>query len=256
MQTTHGNLNVPETGQGAPLVFLHGNPDSHHVWSGVVERLKATHRCITPDLPGYGDSDEQLDVSLDAQAELIKQLLDGLGIEKADLVIHDVGSTYGCAFISKYPERVRTVSIMNGAFFPDFKWHFWGRVWRTPVLGELSMLFGTEGLFISQIQKAAPKMPAEYLKVAFSKYGKKTRRQVVRYYRYMSPSRWEGWDQRLLAALANIKHQVLWGDLDPYIPKAFADRYGGTVHHFADSSHWVMAEDPEPVAKLVADLAR
>ena len=90
-------------------------------------------------------------------------------------------------------------------------------------------------------------------------YSKKTRRQVLRYYREADPEKLRGWDARLLEALKGMKYQVLWGDRDPYIPnKATADRFGvhGTVHHFEDLSHWVMAEDPERVAGLIADIIR
>src|SRR5882672_9085560 len=47
---------VAEAGHGAPIVLLHGNPDTHAVWSGVVERLAASYHCFAPDLPGFGNT--------------------------------------------------------------------------------------------------------------------------------------------------------------------------------------------------------
>jgi pimeloyl-ACP methyl ester carboxylesterase len=197
---TQATLQVFEAGEGAPIVFLHGNPDAHDIWSGVVSRLKATHRCIAPDLPGYGASTEQADVSLDAQAAVVRELFDALGLERADLVVHDVGGTYGLAFATLHPQRVRTLSIFNTIFFRDFQWHFWGRVWRTPILGELTMLFGNEALVLSEMKKSAPNLPVDVVKRSYAQYGKKTRRAVLRYYRYMDPSRWSGWDERMVMA--------------------------------------------------------
>src|SRR5687767_2679557 len=129
VRTSFAELHVAEAGpaDAPPILLLHGNPDSHHVWTGVVDRLKTTHRCIAPDLPGYGDSDEMLDVTLEAQAKFVRELFDALQLELADFVIHDVGSTYGLAFIAADPKnaaRVRTLSLMNGTFFPDYRWHF------------------------------------------------------------------------------------------------------------------------------------
>src|SRR5688572_4654410 len=163
VRTSFAEIHVAEAGptDAPPILFLHGNPDSHHVWSGVVERLKATHRCIAPDLPGYGASDEMFDVTLEAQAAFVAELMDKLELARADLVIHDVGSTHGLAFVAADPKnaaRVRTLTILNGNFFPDYRWHFWGRMWRIPIIGELTMMFGNESLFVSQIKKDAPKM--------------------------------------------------------------------------------------------------
>lgn len=45
---------VFERGEVPEILFLHGNPDTHHVWSPVIERLAAKHRCIAPDLPPPG----------------------------------------------------------------------------------------------------------------------------------------------------------------------------------------------------------
>ena len=80
IKTTSAETFVAEAGppDGLPIVFLHGNPDSHHVWSAVVERLKATHRCIAPDMPGYGASGEMQDVTLEGQAVFVRELLHSL----------------------------------------------------------------------------------------------------------------------------------------------------------------------------------
>jgi len=262
VRTSFGEVHVAEAGpvDAPPLVLLHGNPDSHHVWSGVVEHLKATHRCIAPDLPGYGASDEMNDVTLDAQARWVRELLDVLALGDVHLAIHDVGSTHGLAFTATddNAKRLRSLTIFNGTFFPDYRWHFWGRVWRTPIIGDITMLFGTESLFVGELRKAAPRLPLEYARTAYAHYTKKTRRQVLRFYRYLDPERFHGWDQRLLEALKRVKHQVVWGDRDPYVGKDTADRLGahGTVHHLDDCSHWAMAEDPARVAALIGAIAR
>ena len=255
IELASGKLHVAETRSGGPpMVFLQGNPDSHDVWSAVVERLKDRNRCIAPDLPGYGKSAEQADVTLEAQAALVRGLLDALKLEKVHLIIHDVGGTYGLAFASLHPDRLSALTIFNTTFFPDYRWHFWGRVWRTPVLGEVAMALGNKSLFVNQVLGAAPKLPRAYAERAYESYGKGTRRQVLRFYRYLDPSRFAGWDQRLLKAIAKVPHQVIWGDRDPYLPAHTADRFGGEVVHLPENSHWVMAEDPELAARQIRKL--
>ena len=47
-----------DVGEGAPIVFLHGNPTSSYLWRNVIPHLEAQGRCIAPDLVGMGDSDK------------------------------------------------------------------------------------------------------------------------------------------------------------------------------------------------------
>jgi pimeloyl-ACP methyl ester carboxylesterase len=78
---------------------------------------------------------------------------------------------------------------------------------------------------------------------------------VLRWYRASNPDAYVGWDTALLAATASTPKQVLWGDLDPFIPAATADRFGTTdVQHFADDGHWLMIENPEASAASIAKL--
>src|SRR5258705_12254683 len=49
-------ISYGETGSGAPLVFLHGNPTSSYVWRKVLPLLCEQHRCLAPDLIGMGRS--------------------------------------------------------------------------------------------------------------------------------------------------------------------------------------------------------
>jgi len=45
-----------ERGQGAPILFLHGNPTSSYLWRDVIPELEGRGRLIAPDLIGMGDS--------------------------------------------------------------------------------------------------------------------------------------------------------------------------------------------------------
>ena len=45
-----------DSGQGDPIVFLHGNPTSSYVWRNIIPYLSAHGRCLAPDLVGMGQS--------------------------------------------------------------------------------------------------------------------------------------------------------------------------------------------------------
>jgi pimeloyl-ACP methyl ester carboxylesterase len=248
---------VAEAGKGPDVVLLHGNPDTHSVWGPVVERLSSHHRCLAPDLPGFGASKapEDFDCSLANQGAWVAALLDGLGLQRAHLVVHDVGGPYGLAFASEHPDRLRSLTIFNTNFFPDYRWHFWARVWRTRVLGEIAMAIANRPLFIRELKRGSPKMTTEYASHAYDQVDRDTKRMILRWYRAMDPDVHSGWDEKLLAATATTPKQVLWGDRDPFLPPATADRFGtDQVQRFADCGHWLMIEEPDACASAIAAL--
>jgi pimeloyl-ACP methyl ester carboxylesterase len=253
------DAHVAEAGQGEgpPIVLLHGNPDTHTVWGPVVTRLAPRFRCIAPDLPGFGatKTPTDFDCSLAAQAAFVRGVLDGLELRRVHLVVHDVGGPYGLAFASESAERLASLTIFNTNFFPDYRWHFWARVWRTRVLGEIAMRISNRPLFVRELRRGSPRMPKEYAIHAYRAFTWPTKRAVLRWYRAMDPEVHVGWDERLLAATKDTPKQVLWGDLDPFLPARTAERYGGAVRHFADCGHWMMLEEPEQAAAAIAELA-
>ena len=249
--------NVAEAGRGPDVVLLHGNPDTHHVWTPVIERLAPKHRCIAPDLPGFGKSHapDDFDCSLDNQGAWVAGVLDALGLSRVHLVVHDVGGPYGLAFASKHPERLASLTIFNTNFFPDYKWHFWARVWRTRVFGEIAMAIANRPLFVRELKRGSPNIPTEYARQAYAEFGPHAKRMVLRWYRAMDPEVHAGWDERLLAATATTPKQVVWGDLDPFLPASTAEKYGTpNVQHVPECGHWVMQENPDLAATAIARL--
>ncbi|MEJ2868134.1 alpha/beta fold hydrolase [Actinomycetospora sp. OC33-EN08] len=81
------------TGEGPPLVLVHGTPFSSHVWRRIAGHLARHRRVYAYDLLGYGRSAkrEGQDVSLGVQDELLAALLDHWGLERPDVVAHDFG---------------------------------------------------------------------------------------------------------------------------------------------------------------------
>jgi pimeloyl-ACP methyl ester carboxylesterase len=81
------------TGEGPPLVFVHGTPFSSYVWHRVIPHFVQSHRVHCFDLLGYGQSEQRegQDVSLGVQNALLAELLDHWGLERPDVVAHDFG---------------------------------------------------------------------------------------------------------------------------------------------------------------------
>ena len=96
-----------EAGQGEPIVFLHGIPDSWFQWHHQMAALSATHRCIAFDLKGYGQSGTAVgDYRHEAAAEQLLRAIDLAGVEKFNVVTHDRGTVQADFIVAKHPARV------------------------------------------------------------------------------------------------------------------------------------------------------
>jgi pimeloyl-ACP methyl ester carboxylesterase len=248
-----------ESGHGTPILLLHGSPDTHAMWLPVIARLDRQARCIALDLPGFGESTLPADfaLTLDNMADFVHELLASLSItEPLVLVTTDFGGHYGMAFAAKYPDRVRGVAVSNTNFFHDYHWHFSAQLYRTPVLGEVLLATSSRKVISSTLKSISPAMPDSYIDSSFAcGFGSPSvRKTILRMYRERQPQDFVGWEDRWLEFAKRKPVIVLWGDKDPFITPAFADRFGGKqVHHFPEYSHWLALEAPDRYADLLAD---
>src|SRR6516164_1672788 len=102
-----------ETGQGDPIVFLHGNPTSSYLWRNILPYLQGEGSCIAPDLIGMGDS-EKLPGSGPGSYTFVEHrryldaMLAQLGIGRhVTFVIHDWGSVLGFDWAKHHPDAVK-----------------------------------------------------------------------------------------------------------------------------------------------------
>jgi pimeloyl-ACP methyl ester carboxylesterase len=104
------DIHFEVTGEGRPVVLLHGFPDSGRMWGHQVDALSAAgFKVIVPDLRGYGTSGKPAEVEaysmLHAAGDVLA-VLDQLGIERAHVVGHDWGSALAWVMASVVPDRV------------------------------------------------------------------------------------------------------------------------------------------------------
>ena len=109
-------LEVRDEGRGPPVLLLHGFPTTNRLWDGVFPALRdAGLRCIAPDLAGYGLSDSPGgEPGMERQAGWLAELLDGLGVESALIVAHDVGSAAAQILVAADPRRANRVHARSG----------------------------------------------------------------------------------------------------------------------------------------------
>jgi haloalkane dehalogenase len=115
LATRYGRVAYIDRGTGDAVLFLHGFPLSSFQWRGVIDRLSPDRRCIAPDFMGLGYTEVAANQSVapDAQVDMITALLDGLSIQKVDLIANDSGGAIAQLFMTRHRERVRTLVLTN-----------------------------------------------------------------------------------------------------------------------------------------------
>jgi len=104
------------TGEGTPLVLIHGWAVHRGYWDDDVARLASGYRVIRYDRRGFGEASGKPDLTADA-ADLAA-LLDQLGIERAHLVGHSQGALVALTFALRYPDRVGGLVLFGSGLLP------------------------------------------------------------------------------------------------------------------------------------------
>jgi 3-oxoadipate enol-lactonase len=105
-------LSFSETGSGPVVVLLHGYPFNRTLWVDQVEALSKTHRVITPDLRGHGESSVG-PAGMNQMAVDVASLLDARGVERATIGGLSMGGYVTLAFYRQFPERVNALILAD-----------------------------------------------------------------------------------------------------------------------------------------------
>jgi pimeloyl-ACP methyl ester carboxylesterase len=115
VETPSGRISYASAGSGPVALFVHGVVLSKHLWRRQFAALSEIRRCIAVDLLAHGDTEiaPDQDVSVTANAQMLKEVLDALQIDQVDLVGNDSGGGIAQIFAALNPERVRTLTLTN-----------------------------------------------------------------------------------------------------------------------------------------------
>ena len=109
---------ISESGPEAAdvVLMLHMSGVNRHMWDGVVPLLDDRLRCVTVDLPGFGDLADE-DFTVDAATERVGAVCDSLGVERFALVGLSLGGYIAQSYTAANPERVTGI-LISGATDP------------------------------------------------------------------------------------------------------------------------------------------
>jgi haloalkane dehalogenase len=128
-----------ERGEGAPVLFLHGNPTSSYLWRDVIPELDGLGRLIAPDLIGMGDSAKLPNPGPDTyrfatHRDYLGAFIDAVigPAQSLVLVVHDWGSALGFDWANRHRNRIRGIAYMEGIVRPVASWDEWSAA-ATPI---------------------------------------------------------------------------------------------------------------------------
>ena len=242
---------------GEAVVFVHGNPDSGSDWMPLMTRVAGFARVIAPDLPGFGAADERpdRDYTVYSYARFLDGVIRELGVDRVHLVAHDFGGPFAAAWAADHPGDVASVTFVNTGVLLGYRWHRMARVWRTPVLGEVSMRTLDRTVATRLLARENPALPARWVDtIAGHLMPAKTRRAVLRLYRSTRPADSDQLAVRLRQH--DLDALVVFGDADAYIPVQQAYRQVEVfprveIRILAGVGHWAWLEATDAVAAEV-----
>ena len=140
-------MNYRETGDGANVVLLHGNPLPSHVWRNVMPALGQHARCLAPDLIGMGNSGRPaISYRFDDHARYLEAWMSALHLEDVTLVGYDWGGALAMDYAARHPKSVRGLAVFE-TFLRPMHWSDWPapgaalfKNLRTPGVGEKLVL--------------------------------------------------------------------------------------------------------------------
>ncbi|HUG75217.1 MAG TPA: alpha/beta hydrolase [Acidimicrobiia bacterium] len=108
-------LFVRDEGEGSAVLFIHGFPLDHTVWLDQVAGMRNRHRCIAPDLRGYGMSDRTIETTIPMRrfAEDLVILVERLELDRVDVVGLSMGGYVALALWELAPQVVRSMVLMD-----------------------------------------------------------------------------------------------------------------------------------------------
>ena len=119
-------MHYVESGDGAPVLLLHGEPTWSYLYRKMIPPLSETFLVIAPDYIGFGRSDKPTDrdwYSYDRHVDSIVQLIEALDLSDVTVVVQDWGGPIGLRVAVEHPERFARLVILNtGIMRPGPNW--------------------------------------------------------------------------------------------------------------------------------------
>ncbi len=253
-----------DEGEGAPVIFFHGEPTWSFLWRKVIPPVRdAGFRCLAPDLAGFGRSDKPTDFdfySYDRHTELAGTLLEDLDLRDATAVVHDWGGPIGMRLAVEHPDRVSRLVILDTGLFT-------GHQKMTDAwIAFRDFVQRTEDLPVGMLVRGACKTdPGDDVIAAYeAPYPNAASKAGARAFPLMLPTTPDApgaeAGQRVLDALREDRRPTLmmWADSDPVIPLATGERFAEAIGRerprtIENASHFLQEDQGPLIGEQIAE---
>ena len=259
------DLRILESGDGEPVLLLHGYPQSSTCWRHQIPALAQHHRVLAPDWPGFGRSaPPRTPPTYQAEVERIEELVTSLGLERFNLVAHDYGGFLALGYLRDHPQRVLRLAILNSRAHSVFRPWFYRfslaqhlAATRCPtILRKLPLRrvhhralrrYRALGCFDATLED-------HYLGWMDTPAGRRAYVDFFANYHVPAVPGLAEWLGQIRCPTA-----IIWGDRDPYIPFSTALELvegipAATLTRLRGADHYVMEERPDEVTDALFDL--
>ena len=271
VELPHGTLHFQESGAGAPVVFLHGYLMGARLWDPVVRLLEDQFRCLVPELP-FGAHPAPLRPGADLTAaglgRLVADFLDAVDLREVTLVGNDSGAAVAQVVAARHAGRLGGLVLATGDAFDNYPPRPFRPLIAAARAGALTAMLA--------LLKARParSLPTAYgwlthgdlphdlidqwIGAYFADQG--VRRDLRKLTAALGD---DAFMMQIAEQLADFTKPALlaWAADDKFFPVEHAHRLAAILGdaHVAvipASRTWVMLDQPEETARLIAELAR
>ncbi len=242
---------------GAPVLLVHGFPESSYMWRGVMPAIaESGRRAIAPDLPGYGDSAPDPPGSWERQVDAVEAFRSSLDLDRVVLVVHDWGGLIGLRWACEHPEAIAGLVLSDTGFFPDGEWHGMAQMLRSEDGGEELVEAINRDLLAATLQGMARGITDEaideYMKAFATPEG---RQGVLELYRSGDFEKCQQYQETLSSF--SVPVLALWGEDDEFAPPAGACRFRDMLPQTSivvveGAGHFVYEDAPERCSRELA----
>jgi haloalkane dehalogenase len=267
-------------GAGPAFVLMHGFPDNLHIWDDLVPYLTASgRRVVTFDFLGFGASDKPAGGAYSFRQQMgdLEAVVEGLDLGKIVPVAHDSSGIASINYALAHPDGIDSVIMLNSAYAED----------STVLWPEMITLFATQSLHALAMAIAqSPEQFGWLLNWQKQKFlDALPEAQKPHFEAFLGPLISENFlaqpssgpafvqlaAQFFDAHIQNAKRlpelkaldipvKLIWGQFDPYITVAVAERRMSQLKHpsltVVPAGHWLQIDEPRQVATAMLSEAK
>ncbi len=190
------NIFYKESGEGEPLILIHGFPTSSWDWNKLWGTLIKKYKVYTIDMLGYGFSSKPVDYSytIASQVALWEAFLEHKRVRTFHILAHDYGDTVVQEMLARYKEDsrylldIKSVCFLNGGMFPETNFPtITQKLLLTPMGSILKLVMGRKTLaknfkkIFGKNTQASKKEIEEFWQVIAYNSGKNVIPKIIQY---------------------------------------------------------------------------